>query len=58
MPAFKTKLTDTQIWQVSRLLAHGNEIPDSVKKLLLPDVTQSLPASGVMPASVPNPAVQ
>ena len=31
MPAFKTKLTDTQMWQVSQLLAHANEIPDSVK---------------------------
>jgi len=58
MPAFKTKLTDTQIWQVSQLLAHGNEIPDSVKKLLLPDVPQSLPTAGVMPASVPNPAAR
>ena len=26
MPAFKTKLTDTQLWQVSQLLAHANEI--------------------------------
>ena len=39
VPAFKTKLTDTQMWQVGQLLAHTNEIPDSVKKLLVPDVT-------------------
>jgi hypothetical protein len=30
MPSFKTRLTDTQLWQVSELLAHANEIPDSV----------------------------
>jgi len=37
MPSFKTKLTDTQLWQVSELLAHANEIPDSVKRVLTPD---------------------
>src|SRR6478736_6656694 len=58
MPAFKTKLSETQMWQVSQLLAHGNEIPDSVKKLLLADVTPSMPASGVTPASAANPAVK
>ena len=46
MPAFKTKLTDTQMWQVSQLLAHANEIPDSVKKLLVPDVTPLMSAPG------------
>ena len=38
MPAFKTKLTDTQLWQVSQLLAHANELPESVKKALAPGV--------------------
>lgn len=38
MPAFKTKLTDAQLWQVSQLVAHSNEIPKSVKKVLMPDV--------------------
>jgi len=37
MPAFKTKLTDTQLWQVSQLVAHANEIPESVKRILVPD---------------------
>jgi thiosulfate dehydrogenase len=47
MPAFKTKLTDTQVWQVSQLIAHTNEISDSVKRTLVTDVT--------MPAgSAPN----
>jgi thiosulfate dehydrogenase len=39
MPAFKSKLTDTQLWQVSQLVAHANEIPESVKKVLVPDVS-------------------
>jgi hypothetical protein len=46
---FKTKLTDTRLWQVSQLLAHANEIPDSVKKALVPDLapasTPSLPSA-------------
>jgi len=37
MPAFKTKLTETQMWQVSQLVAHANEIPDSVKRVLVPE---------------------
>lgn len=38
MPAFKSKLTDTQLWQVSQLVAHANEISESVKKVLVSDV--------------------
>lgn len=41
MPSFKTKLTDTQLWQVSQLLAHANEIPDTVKRALMPDSAMS-----------------
>ncbi len=37
MPAFKDKLTSTQLWQVSQLVAHANELPPSVKKALVPD---------------------
>jgi thiosulfate dehydrogenase len=37
MPSFKTKLSDTQLWQVSQLLAHANEIPEAVKRVLIPD---------------------
>jgi thiosulfate dehydrogenase len=43
MPAFKTKLTDTQLWQVSQLLAHANEISQAAKKVLVPDAP--IPAS-------------
>ncbi len=41
MPAFKSKLSDTQLWQVSLLVANANAIPDSVKKVLVPDVVIS-----------------
>jgi len=58
MPAFGAKLTDTQLWQVSQLLAHANEIPDSVKHLLAPDVTPAMSAPGITPASAPNPIVK
>jgi thiosulfate dehydrogenase len=34
MPGFKAKLSETQLWQVSQLLAHADKIPDSVKKSL------------------------
>jgi thiosulfate dehydrogenase len=50
MPAFKTKLTDTQLWQVSQLLAHANEIPNSVQKVLSSDVPTSTPSTGLTPA--------
>ena len=50
MPSFKTKLSDTQLWQVSQLLAHANEIPGSVKKVLIPDS----PTSASVPAPPAN----
>ena len=51
MPAFKSKLTDTQLWQVSQLVAHANEIPESVKKVLVLDVPTLAPATPLPPAS-------
>ena len=50
MPSFKTKLTDTQLWQVSELLAHANEIPESVKLVL----TSVSPTSASAPAQSTN----
>ncbi|HVB58834.1 MAG TPA: cytochrome c [Candidatus Acidoferrales bacterium] len=37
MPSFKDKLTNVQLWQVSQLVAHVNELPASVKNVLVPD---------------------
>jgi thiosulfate dehydrogenase len=34
MPSFKESLSDTQMWQVSLLLANADKAPDSVKALL------------------------
>lgn len=42
MPSFKNKLSDTQLWQVSLLVAHGNDAPESVRNALL---TQDQPSS-------------
>jgi hypothetical protein len=54
MPGFKTKLTDTQLWQVSQLLAHANEISDPVKRALVPDVTPPVSRPGST-AAAPKP---
>jgi thiosulfate dehydrogenase len=51
MPAFKSKLSDTQLWQVSQLVAQANEIPESVKKVLVLDVSTSPSATPRAPAS-------
>ena len=44
MPAFKNSLNETQMWQVSLLLANADKISDAVKEELKP------PAPGVVPA--------
>jgi thiosulfate dehydrogenase len=50
MPSFKDKLNNTQLWQVSLLVAHSNELPASVKTALMPDTsTASAPMSTPMP---------
>jgi len=54
MPAFKTKLSETQMWQVSQLLAHANEIPEPVKKVLVPDVMPSTPAPASPQTTTPK----
>jgi thiosulfate dehydrogenase len=37
MPSFKNALTDTQLWQVSQLVANANHLPDSANQVLVPD---------------------
>ena len=34
MPSFKQALNEIQMWQVSQMLAHADQLPDSAKKLL------------------------
>jgi len=52
MPGFKGRLTETQIWQVSVLLANSDKIPASVKAALTsaPAAQAAAPASAAAPA--------
>ena len=49
MPSFKSILDDTQIWQLALLVANADKIPDSAKKLLVPDP----PPADANPATPP-----
>lgn len=40
MPAFRGSLSDTQIWQVSLLLANSDKLPDSIRQALRAPLTQ------------------
>lgn len=51
MPGFKNTLTDTQLWQVTQLLANADKISDSVKRMLAPEPTTGMPA-GIHTSSV------
>ena len=52
MPAFSGTLDDNQMWQVALFVANVDKLPDSAKKLLVPD----LPAAAMMPATPAAPA--
>ena len=52
MPAFNQSLSDTQIWQVTLLLANADKIGNDVKQLLVPEV---ISIGGSEPAA-PSPA--
>lgn len=51
MPGFKQSLSETQMWQVSLLLANADKLPDSVKQALVaaPAAPQSVPSQPVAP---------
>jgi len=36
MPGFKPRLSETQVWQVTQLLAHSDSLPEAVNKALAP----------------------
>lgn len=40
MPSFKNKLSDTQLWQVSLLVANANTLPESVKNALQSPISE------------------
>jgi len=50
MPTFKGVLDETQMWQLALFVANADKLPDSAKKLLVPD---SMPAMA-MPAATPT----
>jgi mono/diheme cytochrome c family protein len=47
MPGYKSTLNETQMWQVSLLLANAGKIPDSVKSALAP--APPAPSAAAMP---------
>ena len=51
MPSFDKVLNETQMWQVSLLLANADKLPDSVKQALVaaPAAPQSVPSQPVAP---------
>jgi len=54
MPGFKGRLTETQIWQVSVLLANSDKLPPSVKAALIAPPAPAAPAAAP-PAGKPAP---
>jgi thiosulfate dehydrogenase len=54
MPSFKGILTDTQLWQVSQLVAHANELPASAKNVLVPDAPANSTPSMSMTMQAPK----
>jgi thiosulfate dehydrogenase len=57
MPGFKGRLTETQIWEVSVLLANADKIPASVKAALASPLgaQNATPTSAAAPANSPAP---
>lgn len=49
MPGFKNSLNETQMWQVSLLLAEADKLPASVKALLAAPVVTAPPAASTTP---------
>jgi thiosulfate dehydrogenase len=54
MPGFKGRLTDSQLWQVSQLLANADKIPPSVKAALTITPLGVMTASPAMTAPTPT----
>jgi mono/diheme cytochrome c family protein len=52
MPAFKQSLSETQMWQISVLLAQADKIPPTVKAILSAPMT---PATPVVTVATPKP---
>jgi len=51
MPAFKGVLNDTQIWQLALLVANADKLPDSAKKVFVPEAAPAPPPAASTPAA-------
>jgi thiosulfate dehydrogenase len=56
MPSFKGRLTDSQLWQVSQLLANADKVPPSVKVALV--TSTATPAAAPPSAQTPVPGTK
>jgi thiosulfate dehydrogenase len=54
MPGFSKSLSETQMWQVTLLLANADKLPTSAKAALVTPIAASAPAAGV-PAAASGP---
>jgi hypothetical protein len=54
MPSFKDTLSDTQLWQLALLVANADKIPDSAKKILVPDYLPSAPPAAASTPATPR----
>ena len=50
MPSFKGVLNETEMWQLALLVANADKIPDSAKKLLVPESVPAAAAPGAAAA--------
>ena len=53
MPSFKNSLTDTQMWQVTQLLANADKLSDSVKAALVQGTSANPPGGTHSSTSAP-----
>lgn len=54
MPAFKESLSDTQLWQLSLLVANADKLPASAKQIFSSATTGSTTTGAVAPATTPS----
>jgi thiosulfate dehydrogenase len=57
MPAFSKSLSETQMWQMSLLLANADKLPAAAKTVLVTPVGASIPATGTPSAPPPQSVV-
>ena len=56
MPSFKGVMNDTQMWRVALLVANADKLPESAKKILVPEPPQAADPPVMPPAAHKTPA--